>query len=269
MNKISLISIVLPCYNSETTLKSTFNSINSQFYKNFELIFIDDGSQDSSLIVAKEFSRSSNIDMKIITRKNKGFLKSLNEGIESSSGSHIARIDSDDLWKPDHLELIMQEFRKNDALVLVGSNAKLVNEKMVNIGISNQARSNEEVLKYMLKDNPFIHSSVVFKKDTYKMTSGYLIGNDEGSKHTADYNLWFELSKYGQCINISNNTVIYRILENSMSRQMDRCINYSARLSVMKKVYRFHKKHHFFYFFYNMKVKIRIYQHCYLRGFIK
>lgn len=269
MNKTSLISIVLPCYNAERTLKSTLDSIANQLYKDFELIFIDDGSQDASLKIAKEFLSKSSINMKIITRENKGFLKSLDEGIKNSNGDYIARIDADDMWEQDHLELIMREFENNMSLVLVGSNAKYINENMEDIGMSDQANSNNAVMKYMLQDSPFIHSSVVFKKEAYKKTSGYLIGEDDGSKHIADYNLWFELSKYGQCINISNQTVLYRILENSMSRQMDRCINYSARLSVMQKVYRFHKKFYFYFFLQNIKVKLRIFQHCFFRSFIK
>jgi glycosyltransferase involved in cell wall biosynthesis len=267
-NKIE-VSIVLPCFNSERTLKTTLESIVKQTFLNFELIIIDDGSIDASLEIMKNIQALSTCSIKIISRENKGFLYSLDEGIKSSIGRYIARIDHDDVWNNNHLECIMKAFNDDKNLVLVGSNAILINENGEEIGRTQQQVSEKIIIKNMLKDSPFIHSSVVFSRKVYDLTPGYLIGTDEGSRHIADYNLWFELSKQGKCKNIIDYTVLYRVLEDSMSRQMDKCINYRARLSVMKDVYKHYKKFHFYYYFQTLKVGLRVFQYCHARKLFK
>ncbi len=261
MSNYEFVSIVLTAYNAEATLLQTLNSIKNQTYKDFELIFIDDGSKDGSLKIAEDFFKKKEINMKIIHRENKGFLYSLIEGIYNSNGNYIARIDADDIWEYNHLYLILKEFKKNGSLVLCGSNAIFVNNVNKIVGKTNLPLKDSEIRKYMLRDNPFIHSSVVFKKEVYNKTCGYLI-NEECAKLISDYNLFFELSKKGQCMNIAEYTVLYRILDNSMSRNIDKCINYNARLKIMKKVFMFYKKKFLYYFINSFKVKIKIFYHC-------
>ena len=263
MSKLPLVSIVLPCYNAQDTIYDTLLSISNQKFQDFEVIFVNDGSVDDSLTIAEQFL--SSLDIKIISRENKGFLISLEEGISLSRGTYIARIDADDIWKSNHLELILNKFFENSKLVLIGSNAIYINEKNEQIGLTHLNITHTSITKALLKDNPFIHSSVVFKKSAYKQTQGYLIGKDEKSKHISDYNLWFELSKTGECANIQKHTVLYRILDSSMSRQIDKCINYRARLSIMKKVYAHYNEYHLFYFFELFKIKYRLYQYCYIK----
>lgn len=269
MNEKIIISIILPCYNGEATIGATLSSISEQTYKNFELIFIDDGSSDNSLSIAQNFQKSSTIKIKIITRENKGFLSSLSEGIGHCKGEFVARIDSDDLWDINHLELIMRMFNENPSLVLAGANARYINENSEQISLSKLPLTHKEIIKYMLKDNPFIHSSVVFKLFFYKKTKGYLIGNEKSDAHIADYNLWFELSKYGECLNLSSATLSYRVLENSMSRTMSKCTNYKARYLIMKRVYKYYKKFSFYYLVQSLKVNFRIVQNCFSLSFKK
>ena len=257
-----LVSIVLASYNSQRTIIKTLNSIANQSYKNVELIFVNDGSTDDSLRLVTEFMAKVNIYMQIISRNNKGFVYSLVEGITESKGDFIARIDSDDIWTNDHVELIMKEFKKNESLVLVGSNSKFINENDEVVGNSNLPLTDRNIRKHMLKDNPFIHSSVIFKKKHYEMSPGYLNKYEE---YITDYNLWFELSKHGQCLNIKEYTVLYRISSVSMSRAIRKCENYRSRLSIMSKTHLFYKKYNYYYYFQYLKIRLKILYHCYIR----
>ena len=90
-----LISIILPVYNGETYLEDSIKSILNQTYQNFELIIINDGSTDSSHLIIEKFLKSNKIIYR--SRKNKGLVKTLNEGIKLSSGNYIARMDQDDI----------------------------------------------------------------------------------------------------------------------------------------------------------------------------
>lgn len=259
-----MVSVVLPCYNSENTIISTLMSVNQQTLQKFELVIINDGSTDRSGSYIDDFVFREGISVKIISRENKGFLQSLVEGIEYSKGEYIARLDADDIWLPEHLKQCYTYLSDNPQSVLVGANAYYINENNEDIGKSHQLEHDTELRRGLLKDNQFIHSSVVFKKEAYLKTVGYLCGNDISAMHIADYNLWVEMSRYGLIANLPDFTLKYRVAPTSMSRSIHKVENYCARKQVMKKAYAFHKSS-FLYFLYNiLKVDLRIFQYRYL-----
>lgn len=255
-----LISVILPCLNGSLTLEKCLKSINDQNIS-LELVFINDGSTDETLSVINNFKFNSNISLKLISRENKGFQYSLDEGIKKSTGEFIARIDADDYWSNNHLKLLKDEFQKNSEYVLLGSSAFIVDDNDNIIENYEVPYSHKEIIKHLHKDSPFIHSSVIFKKSDYLKTTGYLIGTDLKSMHIADYNLWFEFSKIGICKNIPKETLYYRKSINSISRTLNRQLNYSARLLVMKRVNRYYKSYRFYSFLQRLKVEIRIIQY--------
>lgn len=264
MKGVNKISVVLPCCNGEKTLEKTLQSINNQNC-NLELIFVDDGSTDSTLEIFKNYKFSKNCSTRLITRENRGFLYSLDEGIKLASGDFIARIDSDDIWLENHLILIMKEFDKDDSIVLIGTQGFEIDEKEIMLGEFNVPVGVSNIIKYLHKDSPFIHSSVVFKKEAYEKTSGYLIGDSISAMHISDYNLWFELSKIGKIINLTERTLLYRVSPSSMSRTINKIVNYKSRCSVMKNVNSYYKKYFFYSFIERIKVKLRIYQYKFLK----
>lgn len=257
MNKRKHVSVILPCYNGESYLKECLSSINRQLCS-IELIFVNDGSTDNSLKIFNNFSFNNNISVVCISRDNKGFLYSLQEAINLSTGNLIARIDADDYWFKNHLVDILDQFENDKSLVLVGSQCIYIDLNSKVTGRSTLPTDHYNIIKYLHKDNPFIHSSVVFKKNEYNNTEGYNIGHIESQQHIADYNLWFELSKLGKCANLSTPTVYYRLLNNSMSRSINKKNNYLVRYQLMSKVNRYYKKHFFYSIFEILKVRIKI-----------
>lgn len=258
------VSIVLPCYNASYTIVETLDSINNQTLEQFECVIINDGSSDNTLNLIESYKFREGISVILISRINKGFLYSLHEGIEKSSHELIARIDADDIWEPNHLELLSSVL-KNENLVFVGSNATLIDINGMKIGLYNVPTTNEMFLKKMLNDNQIIHSSVVFRKDIYYKTSGYMCGEGEFYKHIADYNLWAEMSFLGNCRNVPNRTVRYRYLDNSMSRNINKLTNYRARKYVILKMYKYHHKHLLYFIKSLIKVELRIIQNLLCR----
>jgi glycosyltransferase involved in cell wall biosynthesis len=121
----SLVSIILPVYNGESTISASIESILQQSYQNFELIIIDDGSSDNSLKQMKQFK-----DKRIIinTQNNNGLAKTLNYGISVAKGELIARQDQDDISLPTRIEKQVERFYANKKLVLLGTNALVINE---------------------------------------------------------------------------------------------------------------------------------------------
>ena len=93
------VSIVVPIYNSEETLKKCLDSILKQKYTNFEVILINDGSSDESLNICRDYSNNYE-NIIIIDKKNEGSSVARNKGIDRASGRYIMFIDSDD-WIED------------------------------------------------------------------------------------------------------------------------------------------------------------------------
>ena len=104
MNKINpLVSIIMNCYNGEKYLEESLNSIVNQSYKNWELIFFDNNSNDNSKKILNNYKH----DQRIKYFKSIEFLKlydARNEAIKQAKGEYIAFLDTDDLWINNKLE---------------------------------------------------------------------------------------------------------------------------------------------------------------------
>ena len=97
-----LVSIIMPNYNSEKYIKATIKSVLAQTYQNWELLFVDDCSSDTSLGIANAFQDER---IRIFSMKeNGGAALARNKAIEEAKGRWIAFLDSDDLWTSDKLE---------------------------------------------------------------------------------------------------------------------------------------------------------------------
>ena len=101
----SLISIIVPVYNSEQTLHRCIDSILGQTYRNFELLLINDGSKDRSGEICDEYA---NIDsrVRVFHKDNQGVSSARNVGLLLAEGSKITFVDSDDSLMPKALEMM-------------------------------------------------------------------------------------------------------------------------------------------------------------------
>ena len=108
INAQPLVSIIMNCYNGETYLQESINSVLTQTYKNWELVFWDNKSQDKSAEIFKEYE-----DKRLkyfYANKHTTLYKARNLAIKESRGDFIAFLDTDDLWDENKLELQMCYF---------------------------------------------------------------------------------------------------------------------------------------------------------------
>ena len=103
------ISIVIPLYNKERSIKRAIKSVLNQTYRDIELIIVDDGSTDNSLLKAKEIEDDR---IFIYRQENQGVSAARNKGIELSRSCYICLLDADDEWLPNHLENIVKLIKK-------------------------------------------------------------------------------------------------------------------------------------------------------------
>lgn len=108
------VSIVVPVYNSIKYIEKTTESIVSQAFNNYEVIIVDDGSNDNSAKVAEEILKQYSISYQLITQKNMGLSGARNTGIRNSKGKYICFVDSDDIIHPAHLSTMFSLAEEND-----------------------------------------------------------------------------------------------------------------------------------------------------------
>ncbi len=111
-----LVSVIMPVYNAESTMRRSIDSVLAQTFPALELILVDDGSRDGSAAIIAEYA-ARDARVRPLHQANAGVAAARNAGIAAARGSHVAFLDSDDWWVPRKLELQLAEMRKRDALV--------------------------------------------------------------------------------------------------------------------------------------------------------
>lgn len=113
-DKLPLVSVVIPVYNTEKYLEKCVNSVLNQTYKNTEIILVDDGSRDESGKICDNFAKAYE-NISAYHTENRGQSHARNYGIKKSKGEYISFIDSDDYIAKDMIERLVNGCEKNSA----------------------------------------------------------------------------------------------------------------------------------------------------------
>jgi glycosyltransferase involved in cell wall biosynthesis len=107
MNNKPRVSVVIPFWNAERFLAEAVESVFAQTFKAWELLLVDDGSNDTGSLIARRYSLGRPDSVKYLEHqdhRNRGQVVSRNLGMECAGGDCIALLDSDDVWLPHKLE---------------------------------------------------------------------------------------------------------------------------------------------------------------------
>lgn len=115
MNK-ELISIIVPIYNVEDSLKKCIESILNQTYTNLEIILVDDGSPDKCGQIC-DWYKEKDARIRVVHKRNGGLSDARNVGIEIASGRYIGFVDSDDYIEPDMYSLLLHAINRESAQI--------------------------------------------------------------------------------------------------------------------------------------------------------
>lgn len=113
-----LVSIVIPVYNAEQYISTCIESIAQQTYKNIEVVMVDDGSKDSSLLRCKE-ERKNHPFLRVHAQTNQGVSVARNIGTELARGEWICYIDPDDWIEPNYVEELVKEANRVNADIVI------------------------------------------------------------------------------------------------------------------------------------------------------
>ncbi len=127
-NSEPLVSVVMPAYNAEEFIQEAISSVEAQTVSDWELIVVDDGSQDRTCqIVEERMEKNPKIHL-AVNEKNMGAAGSRNRGLDLCRGRYVALLDSDDYWHPRFLEKLLSCAEQTKADIVYCS-YQLVNEE--------------------------------------------------------------------------------------------------------------------------------------------
>ena len=156
------ISIIIPIFNSEEFINECLNSLIKQTFKNFEVICINDGSNDNSLTILKEFEKKDE-RIHIFSQNNTGAGIARNVGMEKSKGEYLLFLDSDDIFEDIMLEELYAKIKQNDNEIVICNSQNFIvkeNKKIFH-------RKNYLISDKILKIKSF--SSKDIKKDFFNL----------------------------------------------------------------------------------------------------
>ncbi len=173
-------------FNGQRYLAEAIESILYQTWTDFEFLIINDGSTDNSRDIILSFNDHR---IRLIDRARRiGLTKSLNHGLQLSQGELVARQDADDKSYPRRLERQVKFLETHSQVVLVGTNARAIDEKGEPRNTDLRTPSGLPAIRwYLMFQNPFIHSTIMFRK---KVILEKLGGYDESFSRAQDYELW-------------------------------------------------------------------------------
>lgn len=129
-----MISIVMPVYNAEKYLRKSIESILHQTYPVWELILIDNGSEDDSFEICQEYARKEDRIYTLHQYQNKGVSEARNLGVEKATGKYITFLDADDWVAEDYLEQLVKTAKSTQADMLVCQYKKVYDADRENEG---------------------------------------------------------------------------------------------------------------------------------------
>lgn len=225
-----LVSIIMPAYNAVDLIKETLDSVKNQSYHNWELIVVEDGSDDGTKAIVDKFKAS--VDQKVFYFRNeinKGLPATRNVAATMAKGSWYAFLDSDDIWHKNHLLSMATTARENPNYDLIYSSHLCFSETTEQI----------LALEGVYKGHPDNFLLSIYKHNFYILPSAIMLsskaflaigGWDEDYLRNEDTIFYFNLlKKEYRFIYTGKATTYYRSNPNGLSKNQLKMSYYLAR----------------------------------------
>ncbi len=204
---MALISILTSAHNEERHLEGTIANVLAQTLREWEWIVVDDGSSDGTWEILGRWAERESRLRPLRNESREGLSRSLNKAILSSQGIYIARLDADDLCRPDRLARQRHFLDQNPKVGVVGSFNHVIDEGGRVLETWRFQHTPEEIHYTLQFQNCLCHSSVMMRRGLLEEIGGYR----EELPAAQDYELWLRASR---------RTALYKIPEPLVSWRM-------------------------------------------------
>lgn len=185
-------------YNGEKYLPCSIKNILEQTFSDFELIIVDDNSKDRTLEILKNYKKKDERIRVINNYKNLGAFGALNEGLRIANGSYIAIHDHDDISDINRLSTLLDVFKKNNNLGLLGSSYYIIDPSGNILEKKDVLCDEDQIRTQIIKSNPFCHGSIMFKREVIENVGFYR----SKFKYSGDFDFLLRISEKFKVKNI-------------------------------------------------------------------
>lgn len=183
----ALVSVIMPCYNDGKYIQKAIESLERQTYSNYELIVIDDGSDDiETQKIIYGLKKRNNI--LILHTNHLRPAGARNYGIEHAKGKYILPLDSDDMIEPTYIEKAVEILERRPLVGVVYCQADLFGEAKGKWNLPDYSR------EQLLLDNIVFVTAMFYKKD-WELVGGFKTNMDAGME---DYDFWLSILELGR-----------------------------------------------------------------------
>jgi glycosyltransferase involved in cell wall biosynthesis len=204
------VTVLMPVFNGEAFVRQSIESILRQTWTDFELVIVDDGSTDATPRILASFRDPRT---RVITSpRREGIACALNRGLASASAPLVARQDADDVSHPARLEKQLAFLEANRSIVVLGTQIRVIDERgRVSHPPGWRRPLTHAGIRFVsMFDNPFIHGSVVFRRE--------VVGPYDATLESAeDFDLWSRVAAHHPVANLPEALVDHRVHSESMA----------------------------------------------------
>lgn len=207
-----LISVIMPSYNHEKFILKAIESVLKQTCDDFELVIIDDASEDNSSKIIQSFDKNNIKIRSFFHEKNRGIAKTVNECIEKAKGKYISFFSSDDVWIKEKLEKQIEILKKDEDLLvwsegaIIDAQGNFTGELFTQMHSALNRKKSGNIFEELLKNNYICGQSLICKRENLKN-----IKFDENLKYLNDYKFYVDLAKEYKFCFIPEPLTMYRI----------------------------------------------------------
>lgn len=178
------VSVVIPVYNARDVIRATIDSVLAQTWTNYEIIVVDDGSQDGSGDIVQALGTC----VRYIRQENTGVAGARNRGIEESTGEYIALLDHDDLWHPTKLEKQVAVLAQRPEVGLVITRIRHIRSDGTPTGDAQAYNPGDPFYRVFVKGYVPTPSSAMIRRSTFDAAGTF--DREFNSAGLDDHELW-------------------------------------------------------------------------------
>ena len=205
------ISVIIPVYNGEKTIKQTIESVLNQTFRDFELLIINDGSQDATLEIIQAINDER---IQVFSYQNSGVSASRNRALTKAKGEFISFIDADDLWTPNKLELQFKALQDNPQAAVAYSWSDWIDESGQFLRSGGHITVNGKAYeKLLLRDFIESGSNPLIRKQALDEVGCF----EQSVTPAEDWDMWLRLAARYEFVTVEVPQIFYRISPNSAS----------------------------------------------------
>lgn len=213
-----LVSICIPVFNGENTIRDTLLSAINQTYENIEIVVVDNCSEDNTVNIVQA-NMSGHIRL-YQNSENLGMVGNWNKCLEYAKGEYITILCADDLLNRDCIEKKVNIMRENKDVVMVFSASEIINENGTSL-MKRRVFNNNKIMEgkkislrsYREKNLFGEPSNVLFRKSALNETGGF----DASMYYSADWDMWLKIANTGKVGYISEVLMKYRVSKNNQT----------------------------------------------------